>query len=331
MKISSSVYYAFGVSAAVLLLAGCSAGGSQSQLAPSGSILQPSRAGVSGVVIQHPDRRRSWMAPDAKKKDLLYISDEATADVYVFSYPKGKLMGTLTGFPEPQGECVDKKGDVFVTNFGKSVIIEYAHGGTSPIATLSDSGEYIEGCSVDPTTGNLAVVDFEPSSGAGNGGVAVYAKAKGTPTVYTDPDLLLGYALGYDNKGNIFLDGVNGNRDFEFAELPKGSSSFTTIPLSVTINTPGGVQWDGKHVAVGDATGGVIYQTTGAGGKIVGSTTLTGSDGVFQFFIDRNTVVGPDVFAANANFWSYPAGGAATKTLTGFADPFGSAVSKGRK
>ncbi len=51
-------------------------------------------------------------------------------DVYVYSYPQGKLTGKLTGFHYPQGLCVDKAGDVFVTNSvdrGKSVF-EYAHG-----------------------------------------------------------------------------------------------------------------------------------------------------------------------------------------------------------
>jgi hypothetical protein len=274
---------------------------------------------------------RSWMKPTAKKSDLLYL-DEETGDVLVYSYPKGEMMGTLTGLPEPQGECVDKKGDVFFTTFAAEEIIEYAHGGTSPINTLSNPGEYMEGCSVDNKTGDLAAIDFEPSSGGGGGGVAIFANASGSPTVLTDSNLYLGYQVGYDNKGNIFLDGVDNSRNFEFAELPKGSSSFTEITLGgVSIATPGGVQWDGKYVTVGDAKSGAIYQTDGAGGKVEGTTLLSDSDGVFQYFIGGKKVIGPNAYSANAGIWKYPKGGSPTMTITGISDPFGAAISKAPK
>ena len=80
----------------------------------------------------------SWMGPDAKKDTLLYASDSAADVVNVFSYPRGKLVGTLTGFQTPQGMCVDKAGNVFITNSGLGEILEYAHGGTTPIATISN-------------------------------------------------------------------------------------------------------------------------------------------------------------------------------------------------
>jgi hypothetical protein len=270
------------------------------------------------------------MSPAAKKSDLLYLDDQ-TGDVYVYSYPKGVLMGTLTGLPEPQGECVDKKGDVFFTTFASYEILEYAHGGTSPIKTFADSGEYMEGCSVDPTTGNLAVINFEPSGGGGGASVAIYADATGTPTVISDSNLYLGYQIGYDNKGNIFVDGVDSSRNFEFAELPKGSSSFTEITLGVSITTAGGVQWDGKYVTVGDAKNGNIYQTNGAGGQVEGTTSLNDSDGIFQYFIAGRKVIGPNVYSANVGIWKYPKGGDPTKTLSGFTDPFGAAISRAKK
>jgi hypothetical protein len=314
MLSSHSVRYVFAASAAVLMLAGCGAG-SQSSGTP-----------FAGMPEMHA---RSWMAPDAKRSDLLYIAEE-TGDVAVFSFPKGKLEGTLTGIPDPQGECADKDGDVFVTTFGGQEILEYAHGGTSPIATLENSGEYMEGCSVDLKSGTLAAINFAPTNGSG-GGVSLYAHASGSPTVLSDPSLLLGYQLGYDDKGNLFLDGVNASRQFEFAELPNGSSTFTEISLNVSISTPGGVQWDGKYVAVGDATGGKVYQTDGAGGKVEGTMTLSDSDGIFQFCISHKTLIGPNVDSTTAMFWSYPAGGSPTKTLTGLSDPFGAVVSRAQK
>ena len=82
------------------------------------------------------------MEPNAKNQDLLYVSDEQTCDVYVFSYREGNLVGTLTsgiGFNAPGGECVDKRGDIFITNGNATNILEFAHGGTTPIERLKDA------------------------------------------------------------------------------------------------------------------------------------------------------------------------------------------------
>lgn len=320
MKVSRLIRYTLGISAAAAICAGCSNGGPNPSLGAFGS-----------AKVFHPDHHRSWMAPDVRKKDLLYISDQS-GDVYVFSYPKGELKGTLTGFADPQGECVDKKGDVWITLFSTEELVEYAHGGTTSIGTLSDPGYLLEGCSVDRTTGNLAAANLA-GVGSGAGGVAIYADAQGTATTYSDSNLNLVFSVGYDNQGNLFADGETSGGSFAFAELPKGSGTFTNITLNQTINTPGAVQWDGKYITVGDATAGVIYQVSvsGSSATVVGSTTLGSSDGVFQSFIDRGTIIGPNAYSSNAMFWSYPAGGTPAKTLTGFVDPYGSAVSRRRR
>ncbi|HTA53388.1 MAG TPA: hypothetical protein VK755_01500, partial [Candidatus Acidoferrales bacterium] len=172
----------------VMAVAGCASGGAL-----------PNAGGVP---------REMTARGDAASQALLYVSDTITGDVYVFSYPKAKLMQTLTGFTDPAGECVDKNGDVFVANTGQKNIIEYAHGGSSPKATLKDPGYFPVGCAVDPKTGNLAVTNVSPSSNAA-GNVVVYLRAKGQPTGnYKNaamPDPLL---CGYDNAGNLFVDGA---------------------------------------------------------------------------------------------------------------------------
>jgi hypothetical protein len=96
--------------------------------------------------------------------------------------------------------------------------------------------------------------------------------------------------------------------------------------LDKTIRVPGGVQWDGKYMAVGDAITGVIYRTNGAGGKVEASTTLSGSDGDFQFFINGATIVAPSFYSSKVGFWNYPAGGSATRTLV-VGSPYGVTVS----
>ena len=334
MRISDLGRYALGCCAAFAMLAGCG-GGAQSPLTPSGPLQQQSNA-QPGVMALHPDHSRSWMTPGAATGDLLYISNFNTETVLAYSYPQDKLVGKLTGFKGPEGLCADKKGDVWVVNHTGNDVVEYKRGGTKPIATLHDAGESPISCSVDPSTGDLAVTDFE------SGDVSFYAHAKGSPKLYKVPSAEWAYFCGYDDKGNLFVDGWTGaTLGFTFAELPKGKKSFTTIYLTgATIYFPGNVQWDGKYVAVGDEESqlsssgyyqSAIYQTTGAGGKIVHKTVLTGSGDIVEFSIDGKTVIGPDYQWEGANtvlFWHYPAGGKPEKSLTkGLGGPFGSAIS----
>jgi DNA-binding beta-propeller fold protein YncE len=180
------------------------------------------------------------MAAEARNGSLLYVSSVLTGDVYVYSYSTQKLVGTLTGFTQPYGLCADKAGNVWVVNDGASQLVEYAHGGSTPIATLSDTGEYPEGCSVDAVTGNLAVTNFYSTSGAGS--VSIYAAARGTPQIYSDPAIVNYRFCGYDARGNLFVDGANSSSAFVFAELPKGkpaTSSFVSVNgPSVTVVRP---------------------------------------------------------------------------------------------
>jgi hypothetical protein len=326
MKVFEPNGYALRVSVTAMLLTGC--GGSQSPIAAPGAMPQVA------AIATHADRGGSWMSSDAKTNDLLYISSSLNGDVYVYSYPHGRLKGTLTGFSSPAGECVDKSEHVFITS--KSGILEYAHGGTTPIATLKDAG-LAEGCSVDPKTGNLAVTNYSAtSSSPAQGNVAIYKDAKGSPTYHTDSKIYHEFFCGYDNAGNLFVDGYDRRNDFELSEIASGRTFFKNITLNPPMNEPGGVQWDGKHLAVGDLTegSGTIYQfaINGKKGTEVGSTPLNGSSGVEQFWIERANVIGPEYLANDVGIWAYPAGGSAKKTITGgFDGPLGATVSEVKK
>ncbi len=101
----------------------------------------------NAVRANNANRESSRVLPQAKSRDLLYVSDQLFTDVYVFSYPALGFVGTLTGFSLPEGLCSDERGNVFVTDLLARKIVEYAHGGSEPIETLNDGG-YPEGCSV---------------------------------------------------------------------------------------------------------------------------------------------------------------------------------------
>lgn len=344
--------YPIGLCVAFIMLAGCGAG---SQPEPALPVpLQQSRLNTSdgasaiNVAALQMNHEPSWMLPEAKNDELLYVANYYSNIVRVYSYPAGKLVGSLTtDIYAPDGVCVDKQNDVWIVDnaaaSGGAQVIEYKHGGTKPIATLEDSREYSETCSVDPTTGNLAVTNQGDYSN-GPGSVSLYTRAKGSAKMYVDPKIGAMYFCGYDPKGNLFVDGINTAGTFQLAEMPKGKKTFTNITLKGgTIHLPGQVQWDGKHVAVGDQDAGytvskytysAIYETTGAGGKIVGETPLTNSLDVAGFWIQGDTVVAPNApelasqTGGNVYFYKYPGGGKPTKNLPkGFDDPLGLAIS----
>jgi hypothetical protein len=308
-----------------IVLSSCGEGSQLAQHVPASSSI---------VNIAAPTANRSWAAA-GMRKDLLYVSDTATSDVYVYSYPKGRFVGALTGFNDPQGLCSDQNGNVFIANPNGYDVLEYAHGGKEPIATLYDPPRTPEGCSVDPTTGDLAVTDNSPGS------VAVYQNATGKPKHYRDGNVYYHlsqyFFCGYDDRGDLFIDGIDysSSPTFKFAELPRGGKRLVNLTLDQNIGWPGGVQWDGRYVAVGDADAGVIYQfsVNGKRGTLKGTTELTDADGVNVFWIERGNVIGPNDNGVNVMFWKYPAGGEPTKILSNPRPqphhPFGATVSVG--
>jgi hypothetical protein len=299
-------------------------------------------AGSSGAPAKYlPLARRavhSWMAPNTSSQDLLYVSG-ACGGICVFSYPGGALVGELGDPNYPLGECVDASGNVFVANVGfengTPGIYEYAHGGSSPIAELSDPGYNPESCSIDPTTGNLAVAG-DAAAFDRTGVVAIYTGAQGDPTDYADPRIPSLSSCGYDDKGNLFVDGLSYKEAVRFGELPAGGSSFKSIELSQEPSSPLGIQWAGKYLAVA-ASSTVIYHVAVAGsrGTVVASTLLNGpGSSETRFWIQGGTIVAPYEATSQTyavGLWRYPAGGRVRKNITGSefdeGEPFGVVIS----
>jgi hypothetical protein len=343
MKMMTAVLYWLGVPAVTLLVA-CSNGviqspaantsASQSMTFPVGAPLR-NRAifGAIQGAVSLSSHRGSWMSHDAKQNDLLYATSSGSAQVYVYSYPSAKLEGILTGAEGPESDCIDKAGNIWIPDASRGDILKYAHGGTSPIAVLNAQGNDPFDCSVDPTTGNLAVINIF--------NVLIFRKARGTPTTYSDPGMPSTYFGGYDNLGNLFVDGTNTGGTFQFAELPKGSSGFTNFSLS--LEGPGGVQWDGKYIDVGDFISNKIYQVqvNSSGATIVGSTLLSGAHAPWYQFTFPNLdnggsgqakkIIATD-YGTGVASWNYPAGGYPLKVFDdGPTGPTGVVISPARK
>ena len=215
--------YAFSIGLAAALLAGC--GGSQpvigaipsgaGRLAPSGSGYQTIFQFSGGTGGGAP---ASWVLPEAKSDDLLYVSDEQ--GVHIFSYPKGQEVGDLGvgGY----GLCSNRAGDVFITDETVGHVYEFAHGATQPLKTLYDNTIDFNpvDCSVDPTTQNVAV------SAADSPYVVIFPDAEQQPQVYAvamqHTDM---YSCAYDSHGDLFVDQLYDDKGNQYiAELPKASS-----------------------------------------------------------------------------------------------------------
>ncbi len=312
--------------AASLLLAGC--GGTLNQITPS-------HASYGGSAVVPAEGKASWMAPESRAVSLLYVSEPESGRVDVFSYPKGKPVGALTGLSGPAGECSNGAGDVFVTNSSASNILEYAHGGTDPIATLSDEGYLPDGCSIDPKTGDLAVANKCRLKGtycfyAGN--LAIYKRAKGTPKFYSSPNFFYYYWCAYDSSGNLYTDGIyfSGSEGEEpiFGVLQKGGSAIASLSLAATIGA-GSLMWDGRYLAINQPVTGDIdrFSIHGTTGREVSISTLDGVGELEQVWIQGKRLVAADFKDNDVGLWKYPVGGAPTKTITGIHLPIGVTVS----
>jgi len=254
--------------------------------------------------------------------DLLYVSDLGANSVDYLTYPEGKAAGTLTGFGSVAGLCSDKAGDVFVVDEAGPVDA-YAHGGSTPIRKLTTKGAPY-GCGVDPTSGDLALTNL---SSVLYGTIAIYPHAKGKPRIYEDYAVSTTVFCGYDDAGNLFIDGTNRSGEFVLLELPKGKRGFRTFKLTRRVQNAGGVEWDGRYVAIADRGAGMIYRTTPTG-KVAQIVKLQRAPEIEDFWLAGSTLIGPNARSGGTvDVWHYPGGGAPIKTMRDFLDPIGVTLS----
>jgi hypothetical protein len=303
--------------AIALLLGGCGS------LVPS---IPKSAAGAITEIPQINRRAGSWVLPEATNEDLLYVSEYS--DVLIFTYPSGKPVGDLKGFFSAAGECVDSKGNVFITNDKPSGVYEYAHGGTKRIAYFRTTKTGARGCAISPTNGDLAICGFSSY-------VEIYKGAQGKPVAFRDKRMFYGGLDTYDDNGDLFFVGIKtgtGQRQ-QLSELRTGSSHFVNIDADAGIYVEGGFQWYGGFLtAVSDSHKVNIYQfqITGTKAHRIGVTPL-GAPAyiVLQYFIDGKTVIIPNHQTSRSDvlYYKYPKGGSPTFTLPGNINPRGIVVS----
>lgn len=257
---------------------------------------------------------------------LLYVSAGLSA-AYVYTYPDLKRLGKLRGLLIPMGECVDRSGNVWVTDDNQ--VVEYAHGSLKPRLVLSDSGQVANACSVDPQSGNLAVSNYGLVHG-GPGSIAIYKGARGKPTLHSDTNVYRPNALSYGDDGTLYVDGENESGGFQLSELSR-TGAFTDLTLSgASITFPGGVQYVDGKVVVGDQTQSKAYRTTikGSIAKVTGTTYLPGTNQVYQFFITGSRLFAVDGGYGDVRIYPYPQGDVLISTILRGSAPTGLVLSK---
>ncbi len=295
------------VSASFILIAGCA----NARLTPA------------GAVTYAADTRSSLIRPQTKLGDLLYYSGAGQYgnETYMLSFPKGELIGSFAG---DGALCPDNAGNVWLAGYPNKYVskelAEFAHGGETPIKII-DLPSLPSDCTVDPVTGNIAVVSV---TGKGTAMVYIYGSASSAPRTLTTN---VGESCTYDASGNLFIFGFRpkgyGARA-EVAELPRGAKRFKRRwgYRNDTGNTSG-IRWDGTYITVGTGlftTPSVSrFSVRGTHLEPQGGVGVRGIASIGAYSIQGSKIVLTDnggmKTPASIYVYSYPAGGRPVKKI----------------
>jgi hypothetical protein len=304
---------------ALLALAICSACGGALRQVPDSMAAAPSSSALNGI------------APDQTSKSNIfeYIVDDYGTYASIFDYPKSdKQIGKIgnVGGQACTNVLYGYGKKIFWIVAGAKQITEYAVP-KKPIETLSlPSDEMPSSCAID-ASGDLVVGIL---NGTHSGDIVVFKNAKGSGTAISTP-LAQEFFDGYDNRGNLFFDGISRHETSQLDEMPKGSTKINTITTSNKIRLPGSVQWDGTYLTVTDMDASSMYRYTVSGTKATLKDTvlLSGSGECTQTWIATGVVFCADAGNNAGEIFKYPAGGSAIATFRGQFDlPLGTVAVK---
>ncbi|MBV9720192.1 MAG: hypothetical protein JOZ77_12805 [Candidatus Eremiobacteraeota bacterium] len=238
MRTSSSLF-AFTLSA--VLLAACSSNNSLNIASPSSRLQQGAQQHTLGEI-----------SPSKKKKaQLLYVADTSGNLINVYSLPKYTLTAQITdGVDEPEGITTDKKGQLYVTNYGYDTITIYKTGTTKAALTLDES-DGPDDVAV-ASNGYVAAGDLD-------GGVDVYKPGAVKPYErLTNPAIRLVIGVGIDAKNNVYAAGLSSGSTAAVVEYANMTGAGTNLQLA-GLSSPAGVLID-EHgdIVISDFGAGVI-------------------------------------------------------------------------
>jgi hypothetical protein len=285
----------------------------------------------------------SWILPAAKRSNLLYVSNYDTGRVQVYSYDDGiggKLVGTLH-VAKPGGLCTDRVGDVYVPSYVDHATYEYAHGGTTPIRTISQPSGNPYACAVDSATGTVAITD-EHGNGTFQSFATVLVYAKGQqPKVYKD--FAQTFFAAYDNQSNLFVDASickGGNCDYgrkrpQLYELSKGAPAFVQLKLQgATLAHPTGMDWVNPTLlltdngASNDTPQAYKVFVRGKNATVVATLPLADTERAYGTFVRSGFIIVPDELGDIVRMYDLSNGTLYSSFSNGLSKPFAAVVSQ---
>ncbi len=298
---------------------------------------------IGAAIAVRPQAPQRNLNP--KKLDLLYIA-EGTGDVAVFTYWQKTPVATLTGFSKPEGECVDKDNDVYITDSGNDEIFEYAHAGKKPLRVIADAPNSVPyGCAVDFVTGNLAVANVS-SGTSGTGNIAIFGSGSSKPAIYTDSAISEFAACTYDDKGNLLVtSGDKGSALSSFAWLAKGGKRLVNLDIPGRVKSyqwedVQGLQWDGRYFVLDEYDAAARIAIQNAQAYYVGETVFEDEQvqGPYWIYNANPRKQGTQIVGiyghqsyGEVNYFEYPDGDSIGYIAQGISDVRSLAVSLGKE
>jgi hypothetical protein len=245
-------------SAALLLLAGCSGGGSQTPNSAIPQVSQPQQtlraaastrfdsltgrvglpAGFAAPIGGVRETSPGWLSEEAMTPEaIVYVTDDVANAVYIY---KAKLptapIGTITkGLSEPLGNFVDAGGNLYVANIGTNSVTVYPPGKTAPSKTYTSGLTGPIGVAVG-SDGTIYVSEFESNE------VVEYYKGKTTPSLTLSVNEPEGVALDASNNLYVSYNGGSGGAVLKFKPKAK-----TGTDLGISVEFTGDVKLNKKN------------------------------------------------------------------------------------
>jgi hypothetical protein len=314
----------------------------------AGALLAAVLSGCSGPSQIAPTQNfavASVMSPAASKdSSLLYVSNASNVTVYNYENGGGIiLVGTLTGFTSPGGMCTDAAGDVWITDYNSRNVYEYAHGGSSPIGTITQKLGYPYSCAVDNATGNLAVSYWHPNGHFRNyAEVVIYPHGAQPGSSYgPKTGFYRAYFLAYDSQSNLYTTGTACGYSgcyrasyIDLFKLARGQSTFKLIQGPARQSAPSAIAWVNPFFLIGSGKSGdggaqaLKVLVTGGRSTVIGKLSFAQTFLTYGFSRRANLVIVPD-YAANAvQIYRLSDGSLISSFTQGLDQPFSTVVSE---